>query len=300
MMSSGEMKMDAPVERAAERVSPLVRRVVAPNGGPFTYKGTCSYVVGAGDVAIVDPGPADPRHLAALLNAISGESLKYILVTHTHRDHSPAARALREATGATIAGCAAYAPAAIDISGPGLDASHDRAYAPDILLAEGDRLEFGGASIETLETPGHTANHLCFALCEEKALFTGDHVMGWSTTVVAPPDGSMTEYMKSIERLRDRDDEIYWPGHGDPVRDPARYLRAILHHRRVREAAILHRLAEGDETIREMVAHIYESIDKRLHGAAAMNVLAHLEDLVGRGLVLCDGSPKLSGRYALR
>ncbi len=291
--------MDAPAQHAAERVSALVRRVVAPNGGPFTYKGTCSYIVGAGEVAIIDPGPADPRHLAAMLAAISGERLKYVLVTHTHRDHSPAARALQEATGATIAGCAGYAPPEIDIAGPNLDASHDRDYAPGIVLIEGDRLEFGGVSIETLETPGHTANHLCFGLSEEKALFTGDHVMGWSTTVVAPPDGSMTDYMESIERLRARDDEIYWPGHGDPVRDPARYLRALQHHRRAREAAILHRLAAGDETIWEMVAQIYEGVDKRLHGAAAMNVLAHLEDLVGRGVVLCDGAPKLSGRYAL-
>lgn len=291
--------MDAPQSHAAEHVSPLVRRVVAPNPGLFTYKGTCSYILGAGDVAIVDPGPDDPRHIAALLDTIRGERLRYILVTHTHRDHSPAARSLREATGATIAGCSPYMPPADrQASGPGLDASHDAAYAPDITLTEGDRLTLGAATVAALETPGHTANHLCFALTEEKALFTGDHVMGWSTTVIAPPDGSMTDYLASIERLRQRDDAVYWPGHGDPVQEPQRYLRALLHHRRAREAAILQRLEAGDDTILAMVARIYESVDRRLHGAAAMTVFAHLEDLVLRGLVESDGPPSLTARYA--
>jgi glyoxylase-like metal-dependent hydrolase (beta-lactamase superfamily II) len=293
--------MDAPSEKMSERVSPLLRRVVAPNPGPFTYKGTCSYVVGAGAVAIVDPGPNDPRHIDALLKTTSGERLACILVTHTHRDHSPAARALKEATGAPIMGCAPYARRAdITVSGPGLDASHDKAHAPDVVMKEGDRVHLGGATIEALETPGHTQNHLCFALIEEKALFTGDHVMGWSTTVVAPPDGSMSDYMASIERLRRRDDMIYWPGHGDPIRDPSRYLRALAHHRRAREAAIMQRLEAGDDTIAAMVARIYESVDKRLHGAAALNVLAHLEDLVARGLVASDGPLNLTGRYSLK
>ncbi|GLI92973.1 MBL fold metallo-hydrolase [Methylocystis echinoides] len=293
--------MDAANNPKVERVSALTRRVVAPNPGPFTFKGTCSYILGEGEVAIVDPGPADPRHIAALLDAVTGERLRYILVTHTHRDHSPAARALKEATGAIVAGCAAYAPPPdIHVTGPGLDASHDTAYAPDVALAEGDRLDLGGATVCALETPGHTANHLCFALCEEKALFTGDHIMGWSTTVIAPPDGSMTEYMASIERLRARDDAIYWPGHGDPVREPQRYLRALTHHRRAREAAILQRIAEGDATIPAMVARIYESTDRRLHGAAAMTVFAHLEDLVARGLVESDGPPTLAARYVRR
>lgn len=290
--------MDARNGQIFDRVLPLVRRVVAPNAGPFTYKGTCSYIVGAGEVAIVDPGPDDPRHVGALLAAIEGERLACVLVTHTHRDHSPAARALKAATGAMITGCAPYAPPPdIRVMGPGLDASHDPAYAPDAALTKGARIDLGGATIETLETPGHTQNHLCFALLEERALFTGDHVMGWSTTVVAPPDGSMTDYMESIERLRLRDDAIYWPGHGDPVRDPPRYLRALMHHRRAREAAILQRLEAGDDTIPAMVARIYESVDRRLHGAAAMNVLAHLEDLVARGIVVSDGPLTLTGRY---
>lgn len=293
--------MNAPSHFTTERVSPLVRRLTAPNPGPFTYKGTCSYILGAGDVAIVDPGPDDPRHIAALLDAVRGERLRYILVTHTHRDHSPGARALKAATGATIAGCAAYeTPRDILVTGPGLDASHDTNYAPDHVLTEQDRLDLGGATVRVLETPGHTANHLCFELSEEKALFTGDHIMGWSTTVIAPPDGSMTDYMASIERLRARDDAIYWPGHGDPVREPQRYLRALAHHRRAREAAILQRLSEGDATIPAMVARIYESVDKRLHGAAAMTVFAHLEDLVARGLVDSEGPPTLAARYARR
>jgi glyoxylase-like metal-dependent hydrolase (beta-lactamase superfamily II) len=275
--------------------------VVAPNPGPFTFKGTCSYIVGRGDVAIVDPGPADPRHIDALLQAIAGERLRYVLVTHTHRDHSPAARLLKEATGAIVAGCAPYAPPPdIGVVGPGLDASHDAAYAPDASLRDGDRLEVGDATIEALETPGHTANPLCFALSEERALFTGDHIMAWSTTVIAPPDGSMHDYMESIERLRRRDDDIYWPGHGEPVRDPRRYLRALVHHRRAREAAILKRLDAGDQKIADMVARIYDAVDKRLHGAAAMTVLAHLEDLVARGVVESEGPPTLSARYARR
>ncbi len=293
--------MDAQNNNRIERVSPLVRRVTAPNPGPFTYKGTCAYIVGEGDVAIVDPGPDDPRHISALLDATSGERIRYVLVTHTHRDHSPGARALKEATGAKIAGCAAYAPPPdILVTGPGLDASHDTDYVPDAVLTEQDRLDIGGGALRVVETPGHTANHLCFALCEEKALFTGDHIMGWSTTVIAPPDGSMTDYMASIERLRRRDDEIYWPGHGEPVQGPQRYLRALVHHRRAREAAILQRIADGDSTIPAMVARIYESVDRRLHGAAAMTVFAHLEDLVARGLVESDGPPTLSARYVRR
>lgn len=286
-------------EAVVTRVSPLVRRVVAPNAGSFTYRGTCAYVVGVGDVAIVDPGPADPRHIETLLAAIAGETLRYVLVTHTHRDHSPGAALLRERTGAIIAGCAPYAaPADIALTGPGLDAAHDTAYAPDHMLSEGETLTLGGATIETLVTPGHTANHVCFALVEEQAIFTGDHVMGWATTVVAPPDGSMRDYMDSIERLRARGDRVFWPGHGEAVRDPPRHLRALIHHRRQREAAILQRLEAGDATIAEIVARIYEGVDRRLHGAAAMTVFAHMEDLIDRGLIASDGPATLAARYA--
>ncbi|MFO1102153.1 MAG: MBL fold metallo-hydrolase [Methylocystis sp.] len=283
---------------AAERIAPLTRRALAPNPGPFTYTGTCSYIVGSGDVAIIDPGPDDPRHIEALLATISGERLRYVLVTHTHRDHSPAARVLKEATGATIAGCAPYAPCdSSSVGGPNLDAAHDLAYAPDIVLDDGAELAIGDISLLAVATPGHTANHLCFALAKEGALFTGDHVMAWATTVIAPPDGSMRDYLTSVERLLKRDDLIYWPAHGGPVRDPPRFLRALIHHRRAREAAILRRLEAGDETIAEIVAHIYEGVDKRLHPAAAMTALAHLEDLIARGLVDCAGQPVLEARY---
>jgi glyoxylase-like metal-dependent hydrolase (beta-lactamase superfamily II) len=274
-----------------------VRRIIAPNPGPFTYTGTCSYIVGRGKVAIVDPGPDATPHIDALLDAIKGETLTHILVTHTHRDHSPAANALKRATGAIVAGCSRHVA---DPAGSGLDAAHDRDYAPDIELREGDRIALGGVEIEALETPGHTANHLCFSLPQEKALFTGDHVMGWSTTVVAPPDGSMRAYLGSLERLRQRDDALLWPGHGDPVRDPPRFLRALLHHRRAREAAILERLETGDRTIAAIVARLYEGVDKRLHRAAALNVLAHLEDLIDRGHAECDGPFGLDARFARR
>lgn len=230
---------------------------------------------------------------------MKGEALRYVLVTHTHRDHSPAAAILREKTGAIVAGCAPYAePPDIAYAGPGLDAAHDRGYAPNRVLEDGETLTLAGATIETVATPGHTANHLCFALREEKALFTGDHVMAWSTTVVAPPDGSMRDYMASIERMRSRDDRIFWPAHGGPVRHTQRYLRALVHHRRAREAAILQRLEAGDDTIAAIVARVYESTDRRLHGAAALTVFAHLEHLIERGVVAADGRPNLFSRFA--
>ncbi|HMK90494.1 MAG TPA: MBL fold metallo-hydrolase [Methylocystis sp.] len=282
----------------ATRVSRRVRRLVAPNPGPFTYTGTCAYIVGEGEAAIIDPGPAIARHVDALLKAIRGERLVAILATHTHRDHSPAARALREATGAPVLGCAPYAPARGRAEGAhGLDASHDRDYAPDRILEDAETLGFAGATLDVVATPGHTANHLCYALREEGALFTGDHVMGWATTVVAPPDGNMADYMASLEKLSGRDDDIYWPAHGEPVRRPRLHVRALQEHRRQREAAILQRLAAGDETIAEIVAQIYAGVDPWLHTAAALNVLAHLEDLCRRGVVAAKDGIKLDGRY---
>jgi glyoxylase-like metal-dependent hydrolase (beta-lactamase superfamily II) len=279
------------------RVSPLTRRLVAPNPGVYTFTGACSYIVGADEVAIIDPGPADSAHVDALLDAIKGEKLGAILVTHTHGDHSPAARILRERTGAPVLGCAPYAPPKRAFAGPMLDASHDRAYAPDGVLADGETLRVGGATIEAIATPGHTANHLCFALLDERTVFTGDHVMAFATTVVAPPDGSMHDYRESIEKLRRRSDALLWPGHGPPVEDPQRYLRALAHHRRQREAAILQRIEAGDETIPQMVARIYEGVDRRLHGAAALMVFSHIEDLIARGMVKALDPPGLFARY---
>jgi len=289
-----------PPERDARpaRVSPLTRRLVAPNGGPFTYTGTCAYIVGSGEVAIIDPGPKGDAHVEALLDAIAGERLAAILVTHTHLDHAPAAALLRARTGAPIIGCEPHSPLGAGcVAGPALDAAHDAAYAPDKVLEDGETLHIGGATLQAIATPGHTANHLCFAFLEEETLFTGDHVMGWATTVVAPPDGSMRAYLGSIEKLLARDDRLYWPGHGGPITDPRPFLRALLLHRRSREAAILRRLTEGDATIPSVVAKIYASVDKRLHPAAAMVVLAHLEDLVERGEVAAPDGLGLFARY---
>ena len=280
------------------KVAKLTRRLLAPNAGAFTFSGTCSYIVGDGEVAIIDPGPAIPSHIEALMNAVRRDKLVGILVTHTHRDHSPAARTLRAITGAPVLGCAPYAaPDDIATKGPGLDASHDRDYAPDHVLTDGESLALGGATIEAVATPGHTANHLCYALREERALFTGDHVMGWATSVIAPPDGSMANYMASLEKLRARDDLVYWPAHGAAVEEPQRHVRGLMAHRRQREAAILRRLEAGDETIAQMVAKIYHDVDPRLHGAAALNILAHLEDLCARRVVGANGAPTLLARY---
>jgi len=286
--------MDKPAPAIAygrvEQVSPLVRRVLAHNPGPFTYTGTGTYIVGrqgaGGKVAIVDPGPDDPAHVAALLAAVAGETVSHVVVTHTHRDHSPAAPAVKAATGAVIAGCA---PLVLDDLGPRADAGFDRTYAPDLVLADGEHVAGPGWTLTALHTPGHTSNHLCFALAEERALFSGDHVMGWSTTVVAPPDGDMAAYMASLRRLLDRDDAVYYPTHGAAVTEPQRFVRGLIGHRKQREHQILARLADGAATVPAMVATMYASVDPRLHPAAGLSVTAHLIDLAARGLVAQAG-----------
>lgn len=281
------------------RVSALVRRVVANNPGPITFTGTCSYIVGTGRVAIIDPGPDMPDHVEAILQAVRGETVTHILVTHTHRDHSPAAAAIKAATGAAIVGCAPHRSARPLFSGEvnTLEASSDKDYAPDRELNEGDAVEGPGWTLEALATPGHMANHLAFALPEEKALFSGDHVMAWSTTVVAPPDGSMSEFMASLDKLRGREETIYWPGHGGPVQEPQRFVRALSHHRRQREASILNRLRAGDRTIPEIVAAIYQGLNPALLGTAGLSVFAHLEDLVAKGQAAVEGLPALDSEY---
>jgi glyoxylase-like metal-dependent hydrolase (beta-lactamase superfamily II) len=267
----------------AMRLSPLVRRVLAPNPSPFTYHGTQSYVVGESDVAVIDPGPAEEAHLAALEAAIAGRPVVAILCTHTHRDHSPAARPLAQRTGAPVIGCA---PLTLEDDGPRADAAFDADYAPDRVLQDGEQLAGQGWTLTAVATPGHTSNHLCFALEEEGALFTGDHVMGWSTSVVSPPDGDMTAYLASLQRLMQREDRIYYPAHGEPIQEPQRIARHMLGHRRMREGQILRFLdRQGASTIPEMVAVMYVGLDPRLHGAAGRSVLAHLIDLDGRGLV---------------
>lgn len=282
-----------------EQVAPLIRRRVAGNRGPFTATGTCTYVIGHGRVAVIDPGPDDPAHLDGLLAELSGESVEAILVTHTHKDHSPGARRLKEATGAPILGCGPHRAARPLGEGeiPALDASADRAHRPDREMREGDAASGPGWTLTAVETPGHTMNHLAFACPEADALFSGDHVMAWSTTVIAPPDGQMRAYMDSLDKLRGRDDAVYWPGHGGPVREPSRFVRGLAGHRRQREAGIRARLAAGDQGIAEIVAALYQGLDPRLRGAAALSVFAHLEDLVSRGLAECEGPPLLHSRY---
>ncbi|MGF7051803.1 glyoxylase-like metal-dependent hydrolase (beta-lactamase superfamily II) [Bosea sp. OAE752] len=296
-----DRSLTTPAGEVAE-LSPLVRRVIAGNGGPMTFTGTCSYIVGHGTVAIIDPGPDDPGHVARLLTAVAGETVSHIVVTHTHRDHSPAVPALRAATGARVVGCGPHRPSRAP--GPGedrvLDAAADSDFMPDWQMRDGDAVSGPGWSLTAVETPGHTANHLAYALPEEETLFSGDHVMAWSTSIVAPPDGSMSAYMASIEKLRGMDHRLYRPGHGGPVTEPQRFLRGLVQHRRQREAAILNRIGAGDETIAAMVPVIYQGLAPVLHGAAALSVLAQIEDLVARGLVAAsDTVPALSSRYRL-
>ncbi len=274
----------------------MVRRLVAPNASPFTFNGTCSYIVGEGRVAIVDPGPDDDTHLSALLAAVEGERVETILVTHTHRDHSVGAGKLRAATGARVVGAAPFM--ARGDGAAGLDSAHDRDYSPDAILNDGERWQGAGYTMEAVATPGHCSNHLCFALLEEDALFSGDHVMAWSTSVVAPPDGSMRAYMDSLDKLRGRSETIYWPGHGGPAVEPQRCLRALIHHRRQREASILKALADGPQTIPALVAKIYVGLSPSLTHAAGLSALAHLEDLSERGAVV--GETPAAGEQRFR
>jgi glyoxylase-like metal-dependent hydrolase (beta-lactamase superfamily II) len=272
----------------AEQVSPLIRRVLARNASPFSYTGTQTYIVGTSEVAVIDPGPLgdDPAHVTELQRILSGERIVAIMCTHTHRDHSPAAAPLAAATGAPVIGCA---PLVLVDDGPRSDASFDATYQPERVLADGEALTGPGWTLMAVATPGHTSNHLCFALEEEKALFTGDHVMGWSTTVVSPPDGDMTDYMKSLALLMDRDDAIYYPAHGPAVQKPHRLVRGMMGHRKQREGQILRLLERKLGAIPSMVSEMYKGVDPRLHGAAGRSVLAHLIDLKARGMVVEAG-----------
>lgn len=283
---------ESPPEARLTRLSPLLRRVIAGNGGPFTFTGTCSYIIGQGKVAILDPGPAgDKAHVSALLDAVRGETVSHIVVTHTHRDHSPAARALKAATGAPIVGCGPHRPARPNsgsVTG-GLDSGGDRDHSPDLLMREGDTIAGPGWTLAAIATPGHTANHLAFTLREEEALLSGDHVMAWSTTIVAPPDGSMSDYMASLQHLLTFEHAIYWPGHGGPVQEPARYVRGLAAHRRQRERLILEAVKGGAEGMEAIVEAAYPAIAPALAGAARLSTLAHLEWLVEQGLVVSDG-----------
>ena len=271
-----------PLTAIADPVAPGLLRVLAPNPSPYTFTGTMSYVLGERSVAVIDPGPAVPSHLAALERAIAGRPVEAILVTHNHRDHSPAARPLAERTGAAIVGCAALNPPGLD---GGVDAAFDADHSPDRLLVDGERVASDDWILQAVATPGHTSNHLCFAWSEGNALFSGDHVMGWSTSVVIPPDGDMGAYMASLAKLTERSEATYWPGHGPAVTDPQRLLRGMIGHRRQRERQVLRTLETGPVAIPPMVAAMYKGLDERLVPAAELSVLAHLRDLEGRGLV---------------
>ena len=308
-MSDSNVNEDVPFNRnfplkpgVAEEVMPGVRRVLCNNPSPFTFTGTVSYIVGRGKVAIIDPGPDDEAHAQALLDAVRGETVTHILVTHTHRDHSPNTPRIKAATGAPV-----YAEGVHRASRPYYDSEKmstesgaDRDFRPDIEIRDGDVIAGDGWTLEAVATPGHTANHMAFAWPERKVLFVGDHVMGWSTSIVAPPDGSMVDYMASLQRLAAREEHLYFSGHGPEIPDAQKFVRFLIRHRQAREASILHRLAKGEADIPTIVRASYIGIDPRLTGAAGYSVLAHLEDLVARGMVTTDGDPVVDGTYRLK
>ncbi|MGR9273719.1 MBL fold metallo-hydrolase [Rhizobium leguminosarum] len=278
-----------------------VERVTVNNPGPFTFFGTNSYIVGSSSVAVIDPGPEDEAHFQALMAVLAGRAVTHIFVSHTHRDHSPLARRLQAATGAVTVGQGPHRPARPLRDGEinPFSESSDLSFVPDITLGDGETLSGDGWSLSAVLTPGHTANHAAFALEGRDILFSGDHVMAWSTSIVAPPDGSMADYMESLERLMKREDRLLLPGHGGPVTEPSTFLRALKAHRLRREQAVLARVQAGDTQIAEMVKVIYRDTDPKLHGAAALSVLAHIEDLLERGEIAADGPSSLAATYRL-
>ena len=283
----------------AVEVAPGVRRVTAANEGPFTFRGTNTFLIGTSDLTVLDPGPADPKHLEAVMRAVGRVRVERILVSHSHHDHTAAAPLLKERTGAPIFAGSSHRSALREAGALHLDAEADTGFKPDRMLGDGDIVEGQDHRLEALATPGHASDHLAFALAGTNTLFSGDHVMGWSTSVVAPPDGSMSDYMASLDRLLRRPEDSYLPAHGGPIHNAHEYVRELKAHRIEREAAILNALRAGKRTVPELVAQVYVSLDPRLGGAAGLSTLAHLEDLVVRGLVNSDGPPALDRRYWL-
>jgi glyoxylase-like metal-dependent hydrolase (beta-lactamase superfamily II) len=289
----------APHYGEAVDIAPGIQRITVNNPSPFTFHGTNSYLIGKDTLALIDPGPIDEAHKATLLRAIAGRPVSHIFVSHTHRDHSPLATVLKHELGATLVAEGPHRPARplhigeINL----LDASGDTEFMPDIRAADNALIEGDGWALRTILTPGHAANHAVFALEGTDILFSADHVMAWATSIVAPPDGSMTDYMASLDRLLERHDKVYFPGHGGPVTKPKTFVRGLKAHRKMRERAILERVRAGDRTIPAMVKVIYRETDPRLHGAAGLSVLAHLEDMVARGLVQTEGNPAIDGVY---
>ncbi|MBX5104415.1 MBL fold metallo-hydrolase [Rhizobium lentis] len=288
-----------PAYGRAVPVAPDILRITAENPGPFTFFGTNSYLVGASSLGVIDPGPEDEAHYQALMAAIGGREVTHIFVSHTHRDHSPLAHRLQAETGAVTVGQGPHRPARRLREGEvnPFAESADMDFAPDIALGDGETIAGDGWALTAVLTPGHTANHAAFALEGRDILFSGDHVMAWSTSIVAPPDGAMADYMASLDKLITREDAMLLPGHGGPVREPKSFLPALKAHRLSRERAVLARVAAGDSSIPEMVKAIYRDTDPKLHGAAALSVLAHLEHLQERGEVAADGPPSLAARY---
>ena len=282
------------------QLSPLVRRVIAKNPGPFTYTGTGTYIIGkqgAHELAVIDPGPDIDAHIEALAEAVGPGRVSHVLVTHTHSDHCGGARKFAERVNAPIYAAGPHPVRDPSTDAPALDEGADYRFAPDHILNDDDVIEGDGWTMGAVATPGHLSNHLCFALDEEQTLFTGDHIMGWATSVVAPPDGDMGAYLASLEKLLERDDALYLPTHGAPILKPKPFVRAVRAHRRMRDGQIMEQLKKGRSRIKEIVAAMYADIDPRLHGAAALNVYAHLIRLVEAGAVETDGPPALKGEY---
>jgi len=283
-----------------DQVSPLIRRVIANNPGPFTFTGTGTYIVGHGQVAVIDPGPSDQAHLAAILAAVAGERVSDILITHDHADHSPLAGPLKAATGARIIGCAPAHPPADEAGEVKMEAGRDLDFHPDVSVCIGGPAASGpGWTLEALPTPGHTSNHVCYALAEENALFTGDHIMGWSTTVITPPDGDMTDYLASLRSVRARGFSTLWPTHGPPVRETPPFIDAYLAHRQERMDQILAALRPGPSRIADLVPRLYADVDSRMHPAAARSMLAAMIHLVREGRLEADGPPGPQSTYRL-
>ena len=291
-----------PQHGVAVPVAEGIQRLTAPNTSPFTFHGTNTYIVGQKSVCVIDPGPDNDAHFEALMAALKGREVTHIAISHTHRDHSPLARRLKDGTGATIVAEGPHRPSRPLFEGevnPFAESS-DTDFVPDIALADGETVGGDGWRLTAVHTPGHTANHAAFALEDAGILFSADHVMAWATSIVAPPDGAMGDYMASLDRLLMRQDRLYLPGHGGPVTEPQAFVRSLRTHRLMRERAVLEQIRKGLCSIPEMVKVIYASTDPRLHGAAALSVLAHIEDLLDKGLIATDGPPRLSGEYRAR
>ncbi len=282
-----------------EQLTPMIRRVIANNPSGFTFRGTGTYIVGTGNVAVIDPGPLLPDHIDVLKRALETETVTHILISHTHMDHSPAATPLKEFWGATTYGYGPHGAGKLE-QGIQVEEGGDMGFQPDVAVRQGDLINGDGWTIECVYTPGHTSNHVCYALKDENALFTGDHVMGWSTSIVSPPDGDMTQYMNSLDTLLARGEDIYWPSHGTCIRDVKNYVQSFIDHRLEREQQILDCLQQGYTDITAMVPVMYTDTDKRMYGAAAKSVLAAMVRMIDTGQIVCEGVPGIDGTYRLK